>query len=179
MWAKIFAKVFDRQLEPTPLGRKFLQLLVGAYVLVLIAMCFTPQHLMPQYKDVMTPGIIQVGRVYLLIIPLNSFVNARQIATWSDFFLILLQNLANVLLLTPLVFCCLLLFPKWRSLKRALLYSFFMSLGIELTQVFLDVAIDAGRVFEMDDLWTNSLGGGIAYWTYRAISKERFKKERS
>ncbi|MGT2756647.1 VanZ family protein [Streptococcus ovuberis] len=179
MWANGSTKLFDKHLEPTPLGRRLFYLLAVAYILVLIAMCFTPQQLMPQYKDVMTPGIIQVGRVYLLLIPLNSFVNAGQIDTWSNFFLILLQNIANVLLLIPLVFCCLVLFPKWRSLKKALLYSFFISLGIEMTQIILDVTIDAGRVFEIDDLWTNSLGGGIAYCIYSTICKAIFKKERS
>lgn len=179
MMLKRFVQVVDGNVILTPLGRRLFQVLAGAYCLLLVVMCFTPQHLMPQYKDVMTPGIIQVGRVYLLLVPLNSFVNAGQIETWSDFCLILLQNLANIFLLTPLVFCCLLLFSTWRSGKRALLYSFFMSLGIELTQVVLDLTIDAGRVFEIDDLWTNSLGGLVAYWTYRAILSRVVKKEES
>ena len=33
-----------------------------------------------------------------------------------------------------------------------------MSLWIESSQVLLDLLFDANRVFELDDLWTNTLG---------------------
>ena len=38
-----------------------------------------------------------------------------------------------------------------------------MSLSIEVTQILLDLPINANRVFEIDDLWTNTLGlSGLA-----------------
>ena len=38
-----------------------------------------------------------------------------------------------------------------------------MSLWIESSQVLLDLLFDANRVFELDDLWTNTLGAYLAY----------------
>ena len=38
-----------------------------------------------------------------------------------------------------------------------------MSLWIECSQVLLDLLYDANRVFELDDLWTNTLGAYLAY----------------
>ncbi|MFG0221264.1 VanZ family protein, partial [Streptococcus suis] len=37
------------------------------------------------------------------------------------------------------------------------------------TQLLLDLAIDANRVFEIDDIWTNALGALIAYFVYRYV----------
>ena len=50
-------------------------------------------------------------------------------------------------------------------------YSFGLSLFIECTQLLLDLLINAERVFEVDDLWTNTLGGVLAYGTYLLIMK--------
>ncbi|WP_409119631.1 VanZ family protein [Streptomyces acidiscabies] len=47
---------------------------------------------------------------------------------------------------------------------------------MEFTQLILDLLIDAGRVVEVDDLWTNSLGGLLAYWTYLMAMKFVQKK---
>ena len=46
-----------------------------------------------------------------------------------------------------------------------------MSLAIEVGQVILDLLIDANRVFELDDLWTNTLGGLLALAAYRLLVK--------
>ena len=46
-----------------------------------------------------------------------------------------------------------------------------MSLTIEVGQVILDLLIDANRVFELDDLWTNTLGGLLALAVYRLLVK--------
>ena len=50
-------------------------------------------------------------------------------------------------------------------------YSFGLSLFIECTQLLLDLLINAERVFEVDDLWTNTLGGVLAYGTYLLMMK--------
>lgn len=61
----------------------------------------------------------------------------------------------------------------WRSGKKSLCLGFALSLFIECTQLLLDFLIDANRVFEVDDLWTNSLGILLAYWTYRVIQSKK------
>ena len=50
------------------------------------------------------------------------------------------------------------LVPKIQVLEKVLLATFVMSLTIEVGQVILDLLIDANRVFELDDLWTNNFG---------------------
>lgn len=59
------------------------------------------------------------------------------------------------------------LWKNWHSPSKSLWLGFRISLIIELTQLLLDVLIDANRVFELDDLWTNSLGALLAFYSYR------------
>lgn len=161
--------IFEENLELTPRSRRLVQFVTFFYVGLLIMICFLPQNSYSRDGELITPGIVQWGRIYFLPIPFNSLVNADQIDSWGDFRGILMQNVMNIFLLMPLVFCLLLLFPKWRSKSRVLRYSFLMSLGIESTQLFLDFLIDAKRVVELDDLWTNSLGGLLAYTFYQLL----------
>ena len=46
-----------------------------------------------------------------------------------------------------------------------------MSLSIEATQILLDLLINANRVFEIDDLWTNTLGGYLAWRAFQLGQK--------
>lgn len=151
----------------TPLGRSISKGLAGVYALAIVLMCFLPQSWYPQYKNFHTPGIVQIGRLYLLPTPFNTLVNGDQLDSLYDLWLVLLQNLTNIFLLYPLVLLLVFLFEKWRSLRAVARYSFLLSLFIECTQLLLDLLIDAGRVFEVDDLWTNTLGGVLAYTTYK------------
>lgn len=151
----------------TNLGRKICKILAGVYALAIVFMCFLPQSWYPQYKDFSTPGIVQVGRLYFLPVPLNSIVNGDKVDSLADLGWIFLQNVTNIFLLFPLVLALVFLFEKWGSLRAVALYSFCISLFIECTQLLLDFLIDAGRVFEIDDLWTNTLGGVLAYLVYR------------
>ena len=157
--------------ELTSLGRRWAKLMAGAYALAIVCMCFLPQSWYPQYKDFETPGIVQIGRLYLLPTPFNSIVNGDQVDSLYELWLIILQNLTNIFLLYPLVLAFLFLFEKWRSLRAVMWYSFGFSLLIECTQLLLDLLINAERVFEVDDLWTNTLGGVLAYGTYLLIMK--------
>lgn len=159
-------RFFQKDGNLTTLGRQICQALAGVYALAIVFMCFLPQSWYPQYKDFETPGIVQIGRLYLLPTPFNSVVNGDQVDSLYDLWLIILQNLTNIFLLFPLVLALVFLFEKWRSLRTAALYSFCLSLSIELTQLLLDLLIDAERVFEVDDLWTNTLGGILAYFLY-------------
>ena len=44
-----------------------------------------------------------------------------------------------------------------------------MSLWIECSQVLLDLLFNANRVFELDDLWTNTLGAYLAYLGFQYL----------
>ena len=162
---------FQKDGELTSLGQRWTKIMAGAYALAIVCMCFLPQSWYPQYKDFETPGIVQIGRLYLLPTPFNSIVNGDQVDSLYELWLIILQNLTNIFLLYPLVLAFLFLFEKWRSLRAVMWYSFGLSLFIECTQLLLDLLINAERVFEVDDLWTNTLGGVLAYGTYLLIMK--------
>ena len=143
------------------------------YILLLCLMCFLPQ--VPE-KGMETPGIQQFGRIVVLLIPFNSFINLGQITSFFQLIKVFVQNIMNIFLLSPLIFQLLWLFPKMRSAKRVLFASFSMSLFIESTQILLDILIDANRVFEIDDLWTNTLGGYLAFLFYKFLVKQLSNK---
>ncbi|MER0123820.1 VanZ family protein [Streptococcus sp. ZJ93] len=168
--------LFQSDGELTRLGRKVAVFLARLYVLAICCLCFLPQHIYPQYKMFSTPGVVQIGRLYILPIPFNSFINADKLDSLADWWLVLLQNLTNIFLLYPLVLALVFLFKKWQSFRAVICYSFLISLFIECTQLLLDLLFDVGRVFEIDDLWTNSLGGLLAYLTYRLWKKAFAKK---
>ena len=154
--------------EPTAKGRK---LLVGGswlYFLMLCILCFIPQVPEPGME---TPGIQYFGRIVVLLIPFNSFVNIGEITSWIQLAKVFIQNLANIFLLSPLIFQLLWLFPKLRKTKKVVWLSFGMSLSIEVTQILLDLLINANRVFEIDDLWTNTLGGYLAWRAFQLGQK--------
>ena len=163
--------------ELTPLGQRWAKIMASAYALAIVCMCFLPQSWYPQYKDFETPGIVQIGRLYLLPTPFNSIINGDKVDSLYELWLIILQNLTNIFLLYPLVLAFLFLSEKWRSLRAVMWYSFYLSLFIECTQLLLDLLINAERVFEVDDLWTNTLGGVLAYGTYLLIRKWIQKKD--
>lgn len=155
--------------ELTVKGRTFLTWGSIFYILLLCLMCFLPQ--VPE-KGMETPGIQQFGRIVVLLIPFNSFINLGQITSFFQLIKVFVQNIMNIFLLSPLICQLLWLFPKMRSAKRVLFASFSMSLFIECTQILLDILIDANRVFEIDDLWTNTLGGYLAFLFYKFLVKQ-------
>lgn len=155
--------------ELTVKGRTFLTWGSIFYILLLCLMCFLPQ--VPE-KGMETPGIQQFGRIVVLLIPFNSFINLGQITSFFQLIKVFVQNIMNIFLLSPLIFQLLWLFPKMRSAKGVLFASFSMSLFIECTQILLDILIDANRVFEIDDLWTNTLGGYLAFLFYKFLVKQ-------
>ena len=148
------------QTELTKRGRRLLQSGSFFYFILLCLMCFLPQQPEPGME---TPGIQHFGRIVVLLVPLNSLMNFGQITSVIQLIKVILQNVANVFLLSPLVFQLLWLWPWLRSHKRVLLFGFGLSLWIESSQVLLDLLFDANRVFELDDLWTNTLGAYLAY----------------
>ncbi|GHU40013.1 hypothetical protein FACS1894193_01590 [Bacilli bacterium] len=116
-----------------------------------------------------TPGVQHFGRITAILTPFNTLVHFGKIPDLVDLIFIILQNVANIFLLFPLIFALCLLKPNVRQVKKVLLMSFLMSLAIETTQVILDLLFNFNRVFEVDDLITNTLGGLLAYLFYRLI----------
>ncbi|MBM7642585.1 VanZ family protein [Streptococcus loxodontisalivarius] len=141
------------------------------YTLFICLLCFSPQWGLAD--GVTTPNIIYWGRLRLLLVPFNSLVSAGQLTSLKEIIWVFGQNLSNVFLLYPLGLCLVFLRKEWRSVKSSLLYGFLISLGIETGQILVDLLYDANRVFEIDDLWTNSLGVLLAYLTYRLLTGSR------
>lgn len=154
------------QTELTKRGRRLLRSGSFFYFILLCLMCFLPQQPEPGME---TPGIQHFGRIVVLLVPLNSLMNFGQITSVIQLIKVILQNVANVFLLSPLVFQLLWLCPWLRSRKRILLFGFVLSLWIESSQVLLDLLFDANRVFELDDLWTNTLGAYLAYLGFQYL----------
>ena len=133
------------------------------YALAIAIMCFAPQF--PDGTE-STPGVFYLGRLVFLLVPFNSFVNMGEVTSWVQLVKVFLQNIVNIFLLYPLFLQLILLFPSLRKTGKIIVFGFVLSLGIELTQLLLDYFWDFNRVFEVDDLWTNTLGAYLAYLTY-------------
>ena len=155
--------------ELTSKGRRLLVAGSWFYFLLLCMMCFIPQVPDPGMQ---TPGIQYFGRIVVLLVPFNSFINIGEITSLLQLFKVFIQNLANIFLLSPLIFQLLWLFSKLRSSKKIICLSFAISLSIEVTQILLDLLINANRVFEIDDLWTNTLSGYLAWRVFQIYRKK-------
>ena len=149
--------------------KKILSLGILVYSLCIVCFCFTPQPQLP--TGVETPGIQTFGRLVFLLTPFNSLWKLGEITSLLQLFWIILQNALNILLFFPLIFQLLYLNPKLRKTKRVILFSFLLSLSIECTQLVLDFFFDFNRVFEIDDLWTNTLGGYLAWVLYKLLHR--------
>ena len=153
--------------------KKLLGLGVFLYSLCIVCFCFTPQPQLP--TGVETPGIQTFGRLVFLLTPFNSFWKLGEVTSLLPLFWIFWQNALNILLLFPLIFQLLYLMPSLRKTKKVILLSFLLSLSIECTQLVLDFFFDFNRVFEIDDLWTNTLGGYLAWLLYKLLDKNKIR----
>ena len=153
--------------------KTLLSLGVLLYSLSIVCFCFSPQPQLP--TGVETPGIQHLGRLVFLLTPFNSLWKLGEVTSLLQLFWIFLQNALNILLLFPLVFQLLYLIPGLRKTKRVILFSFLLSLSIECTQLALDFFFDFNRVFEIDDLWTNTLGGYLAWVLYKLLHKNKIR----
>ncbi|MGT2929908.1 VanZ family protein [Streptococcus dentasini] len=159
---KILERLFDGEAEVTDLGYKLTCFLLTGYGLCLIYLCFAPQPF--EMTGVETPNIHYLGRIPVLLVPFNSFISIGQLDTLKELFWIMGQNFSNLFLLTPVLLGLLALFKRWRRWRLVLVMSFLMSLFIESTQILLDLLFNFNRVFEIDDLIFNTLGGLVALW---------------
>ena len=155
--------MFKKDTTLHPSASRWLTLGSFLYALAIAIMCFAPQF--PDGTE-STPGVFYVGRLVFLLIPFNSIVNVGEVTSWLQLIKVFLQNIVNIFLLYPLFLQLILLFPGLRKTGKILIFGFILSLGIELTQLVLDYLWNFNRVFEMDDLWTNTLGAYLAYLTY-------------
>ncbi|GAX48079.1 VanZ family protein [Pseudolactococcus reticulitermitis] len=162
-------KFFDEQANLRAPFQKIVKGLAVCYTIAICLMCFLPQSVYPTLKSMETPGVQHFGRITAILTPFNTLVHFGKIPDLVDLIFIILQNVANIFLLFPLIFALCLLKPNVRQVKKVLLMSFLMSLAIETTQVILDLLFNFNRVFEVDDLITNTLGGLLAYLFYRLI----------
>ena len=153
--------------------KTLLSLGVLFYSLCIVCFCFTPQHQLP--TGVETPGIQTFGRLVFLFSSFNSLWKLGEVSDMGQLCWIFLQNILNVFLLFSLIFQLLYLLPNLRKTKKVLLFSFLVSLGIECTQLLLDFFFDFNRVFEIDDLWTNTLGGYLAWLLYKQLHKNKIR----
>ena len=87
--------------ELTKRGRRLLRSGSFFYFILLCLMCFLPQQPEPGME---TPGIQHFGRIVVLLVPLNSVMNLGQITSVLQLIKVILQNIANIFLLSPLVF---------------------------------------------------------------------------
>ena len=164
-------KLFDEQADLQEPFQKSVKGLTVCYTIAICLMCFLPQSIYPTLKSVATPGVQHFGRITAILTPFNTLVHFGKIPNLVDLFFIILQNVANIFLLFPLVFALCLLKPSLRQFRKVLVISFLMSLTIESTQAVLDLLFDFNRVFEVDDLITNTLGGVLAYLLYQLVRR--------
>ncbi len=87
----------DKDGELTPKGRKLSRVLVCAYLLCLVLLCWTPQYGL--VEGVETPGIQHFGRVVVLLTPFNSLTNFYQLDSLKEIVFVLGQNVTNIFLL--------------------------------------------------------------------------------
>lgn len=161
--------MFDKDFELTKFGKRVITSLVFLYLIFLVVLCWSPQNW--GISPVQTPNIFKVGRLVFLLVPFNSFLSLGELDTFWQLFWVIGQNIANIFLLFPLIFCLLVLFPRLRYSKMIVRVSFLISLTIEVVQLILDFLINANRVFEIDDLWTNTLGGYLALISFQCLMR--------
>lgn len=158
--------MFKMDASLNPGASKWLVRCSFVYALTIAVMCFAPQF--PDGTE-STPGVFYMGRLVFLLIPFNSIVNMGEVTSWIQLVKVFLQNIVNIFLLFPLFLQLILLFPGLRQTRKILTFGFLLSLSIELTQLLLDFLWDFNRVFEVDDLWTNTLGAFLAFLAFKWI----------
>lgn len=121
-------------------------LLAGSIVVVLIATIFTTVRW--GGLSLQWPNLFQIN-----IIPFAWLLEPYAMGMRATF----TQLAANILLFVPLGFLFPIVFAKFRTVLATMTVVFFFSLSIEICQLFI------GRSADIDDLITNTIGGGLGY----------------
>ncbi|MBO3665017.1 VanZ family protein [Microbacterium stercoris] len=114
------------------------------------------------FAKVLLPFEIVIGSARDNLPPWTVFVELVPLSSWAD-------DPAGIILNTLLFVPFGMLLPlvtRIRSYGRIVGAAALVSLGIEVVQLVLGVTISTGRIFEVDDLLANTLGGAIGALVY-------------
>lgn len=165
------------------------------YILVLIYMVLNKYKFKKLFYATLLYfyGVV-IFHITILPIPLDSIVVESlqmlsennvyiQLIPFSDIFTyniysFIKQTVGNIVMFIPLGFLLPLLFIKCRDFKSLIKYSFAISLLIESIQLILSLFLIKApfRIFDINDLLLNTLGGITGYILYINV-KKIFKKE--
>ena len=106
----------DKDGELTPKGSKLSLVLVCAYLLCLVLLCWTPQY---GLSKVLKPLVFNILVVVVLLTPFNSLTNFYQLDSLKEIVFVLGQNVTNIFLAESADFRLLALYPRFRSWKRS------------------------------------------------------------
>jgi glycopeptide antibiotics resistance protein len=130
--------------KQTTIGREVGLWLFFIYLLAVIHLTFTPFQVWPAY----------LARNATLI----PFVETIGMFQYERLTISLYNIFGNLVMLVPFGFFLALIFPRTRKLRTIVLYSFCLSFFIELLQW-----VWAIRVFDIDDIILNTIGGGLGF----------------
>lgn len=88
------------------------------------------------------------------------------------FLIVFINIVGNVLIFSPLGFAIPLLSKKFNNIWSVIILGFLLSLSIEFSQNLF-----VNRVFDVDDLFLNTLGTLIGYFFYLLLNRKQSTKE--
>lgn len=142
--------------------RTFTYFLFSIYICVLFITTLTPIGIFLPGNIVYKFGF---GQQYL------ANFNIMDVFTDGKF-----QIAGNIIMLTPFVYFMAILNYKFTSLKNAILTAFIVSLTIETIQLIGEYFYFSDRIFDINDIILNTLGGFVGFVLYK-ITDRIFNKE--
>lgn len=128
-------------------------LLFYLYIVLLSYFLFFSEHYGRGY-------ISQEYRYNLVLFKeIKRFIEYRQILGYESF---IVNILGNILAFAPFGFLLPMLNKRYRNIFITTFLSFLFSLSVELVQLYFKVGI-----FDVDDIFMNTVGGIIGYISYR------------
>lgn len=146
---------------------KVIKLILKIYFLFLIAIVYFPITIVW-----MENKTYKMPKIYLF--PIQAII---KMYNNKGLFAIIINIGGNLILLTPLAFfMCYYFKDIFCNIKNTTIATLFISLFIECSQVTLSIIIPMySRVFDVNDLICNTIGGIIGYKLYK-IYMDRIKK---
>lgn len=108
------------------------------------------------------------------LIPFKTILTYLTGTTYNVSYQILRNILGNILLFVPFTLLLPICFAKGRTFKESIIYTFLLSLLVELYQFIFKVGI-----LDIDDVILNVLGGAIGYMLYKIMMIWLQKREKS
>ena len=143
--------------------RELIYITFFGYVLVLFSLT-----LLPLYFD---GSIIQRGSLYGNIIPIVNTVNDIKRNSESSFMsLFWLKNIVgNIIAFIPFGIMFPVVFTKYDSVKKTVLFGFILTLTIEVLQLLSSYAGISYRIFDIDDTILNVVGVCIGCFLQKGV----------